>query len=241
MHSATPGGPRPVADVDALGNGWLYWVMKVVLTPVLSVVFRPKVTGRRYVPRRGPALIASNHTSYLDWLLLPLVVRTRRISFLAKIEYFTRPGLRGLGQRHFFTATGQVPVDRRGADAATAALHTACALLEQGRLVGVFPEGTRTRDGRLSRGRTGLARMAATSGVPVIPCAVLGAREACPPGKRLPRPRKVAVRFGEPMRPVTTGPADPTPQELRAWTDELMDRIAALSGQEHSHLDQLAP
>lgn len=244
MRSAAAGSPPPSAaetETPALGNGWLYWVMKVVLTPVLSIVFRPKVTGRRHVPRHGPALIASNHTSYLDWLLLPLVVRTRRISFLAKLEYFTRPGLRGLGQRYFFTATGQVPVDRRGADAATAALRTACELLDQGRLVGVFPEGTRTRDGRLSRGRTGLARMAATSGVPVIPCAVLGAREACPPGARLPRPRKLAVCFGEPMRPVTTAPREPTAKELRVWTDELMNRIAALSGQQHSHLDQLAP
>ncbi len=243
MRSAAPGTPATPLEPLApdLGSGYLYWVMKVVLTPVMTVMFRPRIRGVRHVPKHGPALLASNHTSYLDWLMLPLVVRTRRISFLAKIEYFTRPGLRGRGQRYFFTATGQVPVDRKGADAATAALRTAVHLLGEGRLVGVFPEGTRTRDGRLNRGRTGVARMAAASGVPVIPCAVIGGREACPPGARLPRPHRVEVRFGPPMPPVTTADRDATAEELRAWTDELMTRIGELSGQEHSDLDQLAP
>jgi 1-acyl-sn-glycerol-3-phosphate acyltransferase len=215
-------------------SGYLYWVMKVVLTPILVLAFRPKVQGLRRVPRQGPALLACNHTSYLDWLFLPLIVRTRRISFLAKIEYFTRRGLRGRLQRYFFTATGQVPVDRAGADAATAALTKATELLAEGRLVGVFPEGSRTRDGRLNRGRTGVARMAAASGVPVIPVAMIGVYDVAPPGTRIPRPRKVGVRFGEPMRPL---PPQATPEQLRAWTDELMDAIAALSGQEQSGVD----
>jgi len=207
--------------------------MKVVLTPLLTLAFRPSVVGIGNVPRTGPALLACNHTSYLDWLFLPLVVRSRRISFLAKLEYFTSKGLRGRLQRYFFTATGQVPVDRRGADAGTAALRKAAELLREGRLVGMFPEGTRTRDGRLNRGRTGVARIAAETRVAVIPCAMVGVFETAPPGVRVPRPRKVTVKFGKPMTP----PASATPEDLRKWTDELMEQIAAMSGQEQSGVD----
>ena len=226
-----------VAEAPVLRSGYLYWVMKVVLTPVLVVTFRPRIEGVGHVPRQGPALLACNHTSYLDWLLLPLVVRFRRISFLAKLEYFTRSGLRGRAQAYFFTATGQVPIDRAGAHASGAALRTAVRLLREGRLVGVFPEGTRTRDGRLNRGRTGVARMAAETGVPVVPCATVGTFAVAPPGARVPRPRKIAVRFGEPMPPVCPLGETPTSEQLRAWTDELMARICALSGQEYSGAD----
>jgi 1-acyl-sn-glycerol-3-phosphate acyltransferase len=215
-------------------SGYLYWVMKVVLSPILVLAFRPHVEGIDRVPRKGAALLACNHTSYLDWLFLPLIVRTRRISFLAKLEDVTRGGVRGRLQRYFFSATGQVPVDRSGADAATAALDKATELLLEGRLVGVFPEGSRTRDGRLNRGRTGVARMAAASGAPVIPVAMIGVFEVAPPGTRLPRPRKVSVRFGDPMPPVPPGAS---PELLRSWTDDLMARIASLSGQEQSGVD----
>ena len=228
--------PQPAPADDALipvSNGYLYWVMKVVLTPILTVAFRPRVEGIRNVPRNQPAVLASNHTSYLDWLFLPLVVRFRRISFLAKLEYFNRRGLRGRLQAYFFSATGQVAVDRRGADAASASLRTAVALLGEDRLVGMFPEGTRTRDGRLNRGRTGVARLASQTGVTVVPCALVGVFEIAPPGVRLPRPRKVTVRFGAPMPPVP----GTTPEQLRAWTDELMARIGTLSGQEYSGVD----
>ena len=218
-------------------SGYLYWVMKVVLTPVLVVAFRPRIEGMRHVPRSGPALLACNHTSYLDWLLLPLVVRTRRISFLAKLEYFTRGGLKGRAQAYFFTATGQVPVDRAGASASAGALRTAVRLLREGRVVGVFPEGTRTRDGRLNRGRTGLARMAAETGATVIPCATVGTFEVAPPGARVPRPRKIGVRFGPPMRPVCPPGATPTAEQLRTWTDELMAVICVMSEQEYSGVD----
>lgn len=228
-------GSGPEAPV--LRSGYLYWVFKVILTPIMTVAFRPRIEGIRQVPRTGPALLACNHTSYLDWLLLPLVVRLRRISFLAKLEYFTRRGLKGRAQAYFFTATGQVPIDRAGADASTAALRTAARLLTEGRLVGVFPEGTRTRDGRLNRGRTGVARMAAQTGAPVIPCATVGTFHVAPPGARLPRPRKITVRFGEAMGPVCVPGEEPTTDELRAWTDELMARICALSGQEYSGVD----
>jgi 1-acyl-sn-glycerol-3-phosphate acyltransferase len=220
----------------AVGSGYVYWVTKVVLTPVLTIAFRPRIEGVRHVPRRGPAILACNHVSYLDWLFLPLVVRWRHISFLAKLEYFTRPGLRGRLQRFFFTNTGQVPVDRSGSDASSAALRTAARLLREGKLVGIFPEGSRSRDGRLNRGRTGLARIAAETGVPVVPCATVGAYELCPPGAKVPRPRKVAVRFGEPMT-FPGSPCTASAAELRAWTDELMARIQELSGQEQSGVD----
>jgi 1-acyl-sn-glycerol-3-phosphate acyltransferase len=230
---ATAADAQPAADV---GSGYFYWVTKVVLTPVLTLAFRPRIEGVRHVPRRGPAILACNHVSYLDWLFLPLVVRWRHISFLAKLEYFTRPGVRGRLQRFFFTNTGQVPVDRSGSDASSAALRTAARLLREGKLVGIFPEGSRSRDGRLNRGRTGLARIAAETGVPVVPCATVGAYELCPPGAKVPRPRKVAVRFGEPMT-FPGAPCTASAAELRAWTDELMARIQELSGQEQSGVD----
>jgi 1-acyl-sn-glycerol-3-phosphate acyltransferase len=228
-----PDPAQPADGLVAVSNGYLYWVMKVVLTPILTIAFRPHIEGIRNVPRSAPAVLACNHTSYLDWLFLPLVVQFRRISFLAKLEYFTRTGFRGRLQAYFFSATGQVAVDRRGSDAALASLRTAAALLGQGRLVGMFPEGTRTRDGRLNRGRTGVARIAAETGVAVIPCAMVGVFEIAPPGVRFPRPKRVTVRFGAPMPPVPST----SPEQLRAWTDELMARICTLSGQEYSGVD----
>ncbi|MCU1602063.1 MAG: 1-acylglycerol-3-phosphate O-acyltransferase [Frankiales bacterium] len=225
--------PR-VEEAQIVRSGYLYWVMKVVLTPILTVAFRPRIEGITNIPKRGPALLACNHTSYMDWLFLPLVVRTRRISFLAKLEYFTRKGLRGRAQAYFFSATGQVPIDRAGAHASQGALLTATRLLREGRLVGVFPEGTRTRDGRLNRGRTGVARMAAETGVTVIPCATVGTFDIAPPGTRLPHPKQIKVRFGSPMPAIAP---DPSSEQLRVWTDELMARICVLSEQEYSGVD----
>ena len=227
--------PEPPAA--PVRGGYFYWVTKVVLTPILAVAFRPRVEGIRHVPRRGAAILACNHVSYLDWMFLPLVVRWRHISFLAKSEYFTGTGIRGRWHRFFFTATGQVPIDRSGSDASSAALRTAARLLRDGKLVGIFPEGSRSRDGRLNRGRTGLARIAAETGVPVVPCATVGVFDLAPPGQRVPRPKKVGVRFGEPMRFPRPEGREPSPAELRAWTDELMSRIQALSGQEASGVD----
>ncbi|MDT7537442.1 MAG: 1-acyl-sn-glycerol-3-phosphate acyltransferase, partial [Actinomycetota bacterium] len=236
-HQDSHGSPLPAGGPAApvQRSGYLYWVAKVVLTPILTIAFRPKIRGVRNVPRNGPAILACNHVSDLDWLFLPLVVRTRRISFLAKLEYFTRPGLKGAAQRYFFTATGQVPVDRSESDAASAALRTAKRLLDEGRLVGIFPEGTRSRDGRLYRGRTGVARLAAETGVPVIPCATVGVFDIAPPGTKVPRPRQIGVQFGPPM----TWPAGraASPAALRAWTDELMAVIQRLSGQEPAGVD----
>jgi 1-acyl-sn-glycerol-3-phosphate acyltransferase len=233
----TEAGGATADAVAPVSGGYLYWVTKVILTPILMLAFRPRVEGVRHVPARGPAILASNHVSYLDWLFLPLVVRWRRISFLAKQEYFSGRGVRGRFRRYFFTATGQVPIDRAGADASSAALRTASRLLREGKLVGIFPEGSRSRDGRLNRGRTGLARIAAETGAPVIPCATVGVFDLAPPGARLPRPRKVGVRFGEPMTFPGAPLADVSASELRAWTDALMTRIQELSGQEASGVD----
>ncbi|MGH3743321.1 MAG: lysophospholipid acyltransferase family protein [Mycobacteriales bacterium] len=227
MHS----DPR-VAGARVNRVGWFYWVTKVALTPPMTVYFRPVIEGVRYVPRRGGAIIASNHTSYFDWLFLPLVVRWRRLSFLAKGEYFTRPGLAGAGQRFFFSATGQVPVVRGGAGRGDAALQTAADLIEDGRLLAIFPEGTRTLDGRLQRGKTGVVRMAGRTGAPVIPCGIVGAFDVAPKGARVPRPRKVRVRFG-PAMPWSGQRFDIDDGVLlRKYTDDLMAVIQELSGQE---------
>jgi 1-acyl-sn-glycerol-3-phosphate acyltransferase len=237
-----PAEPTPAtpahAPVDR--SGYLYWVFKVLLTVPMTLYFRPHVEGIEYVPKRGPVIIACNHVSYLDWLILPLVIRWRRISFLAKQEYFTGAGLRGRWKRYFFTATGQVPVVRSGASAGDAALNTATRLLTEGRVVGIFPEGTRTRDGRLYRGRTGLARMASATGAPVVPCGTVGVFELAPPGARFPRPGRVTVRFAPPMQ----WPADDAPpgrEVLRERTDELMAVIQSLSGQEYAGVDAPLP
>jgi len=224
---------RTVTQAEVSKTGWFYFVTYAVLSPILTAWYRPKVVGRKNLPRRGTAtILASNHVSYLDWLIYPLILPGRRIVFLAKSEYFTRPGLRGRLQRFFFSTTGQVPIDRSGGSASEAALRTATRLLDGGALLGVFPEGTRSRDGRLQKGRTGLARMAAQTRAPVIPAATIGLYESAPAGKRFPRPGKVTVAFGEPM--YWPAGLEPNAENLRVWTDDLMDRIAKLSGQDRS-------
>lgn len=221
-------------------NGYLYWVTKVVLTPALLIALRPKVEGLEHVPEGGPVILASNHTSFYDWLVLPLVVRRRRIIFLAKSSYFTGRGLQGRLRRFFFTACGQVPVDRSGGGAGEAALRTAVRLLGEGKLLGVFPEGTRSPDGRLHRGRTGVARMAAASGAPVVPCATVGLFNVAPAGRVLPRlsRRRTVIRFGPPMA-WRDDPKEGVPDGtvLRQRTNELMATIQHLSEQEYTDTD----
>lgn len=230
LAAVTSDGGTAAAPVNRVG--WFYWVMKVALSAPMTVYFRPHIEGVRYVPRRGGAIVASNHASYLDWLFLPLVVRLRRLSFLAKEEYFTRRGPVGAAQRFFFGATGQVPVIRGGNRKGDAALVTAARLLDEGRLLAIFPEGTRSLDGRLQRGKTGVVRMAGRTGVPVIPCGIVGAFEVAPKGARVPRPVKVTVRFGPPM-PWSGKRFDIDDRVLlRKYTDELMTAIQELSGQD---------
>jgi len=228
------------AEAPVQRNGYLYWVTKLVLTVPLLLVLRPKVEGLHHVPASGPAILASNHTSFYDWLVLPLVVRRRRIIFLAKSSYFTGAGLRGRLRRYFFTACGQVPVDRSGGGAGEAALRTALRLLDEGNLLGVFPEGTRSPDGRLHRGRTGVVRMAMASGAPVVPCATIGLFDVAPTGRILPRlsRRRTVVRFGPPLTwPAPAQDGAPEGTVLRQCTDELMTLIQELSEQEYTDTD----
>ncbi len=162
----------------------LYWFLKwIALGPVLRLIFRPQASGVENVPDEGPAILASNHLSYTDWMFMPLTL-TRRVTFVAKAEYFTTPGIKGWFQKKFFSGAGQVPIDRGGATAAEGALKSAKAILAKGELFGIYPEGTRSHDGKLYRGKTGVARLALETGAPVIPVAVVGTDVVAPPGKK---------------------------------------------------------
>jgi 1-acyl-sn-glycerol-3-phosphate acyltransferase len=210
-----------------------YWLVKyIALGPLLSLLGRPKVEGLEYVPSSGPAILASNHLAVMDSFFLPLVVR-RRITFLAKSEYFTGTGLKGWLSRWFFTAVGQVPIDRSDADAAQAALNTAEQVLAQGKLLGMYPEGTRSPDGRLYKGKTGLGRLALETGVPVIPVAMIGTNVVNPPGSTMLRFGRVTVRFGKPMEFSRFEGMAGNRFIERAVTDEVIYELMGLSGQEY--------
>jgi 1-acyl-sn-glycerol-3-phosphate acyltransferase len=210
-----------------------YWLFKyVLLGPLLTLVGRPKVEGLEYVPSSGPVILASNHLAVMDSFYLPLVVR-RRITFLAKAEYFTGTGLKGWFSRWFFNAAGQVPIDRTDADTAQAALHTAERLLGEGKLLGMYPEGTRSPDGRLYKGKTGLARLALHTGVPVIPVAMHGTNVVNPPGTTMLRFGRVTVRFGKPMDFSRFEGLAGNRFIERAVTDEVIYELMGLSGQEY--------
>ena len=193
------------------------------------LIFRPNVSGLRHVPSNGPVIIASNHLSFSDSIFMPLVV-PRNVTFLAKSEYFTSPGLKGFIKKITFIALGQVPVDRSGGKRSEAALLTGLKLLRDNHCIGIYPEGTRSPDGRLYKGRTGIARMAIESGAPIIPVAMFNTAEIQPTGQVVPKVRRVEMVFGEPM--YFTG--DSTDQAvLRAATNQLMEKIAELSKQEY--------
>ncbi|MEE6177770.1 lysophospholipid acyltransferase family protein [Mycobacterium sp. 050134] len=210
-----------------------YWLFKyILLGPLLSLLGRPKVEGLEHIPSSGPAILASNHLAVMDSFYLPLVVR-RRITFLAKSEYFTGTGLKGWFKRWFFTAVGQVPIDRTNADAAQAALQTAERLLRQGKLLGMYPEGTRSPDGRLYKGKTGLARLALHTNVPVIPVAMIGTNVVNPPGTGMLRFGRVTVRFGKPMDFSRFEGLAGNRFIERAVTDEVIYELMQLSGQEY--------
>jgi 1-acyl-sn-glycerol-3-phosphate acyltransferase len=207
-----------------------YWFLKfVAIGPVVKLVFRPRAEGREHVPAGGAAILASNHISAADWIFMPLSLR-RRVTFLAKREYFTGTGLKGMLQRAFFTGAGQVPIDRSSASAAEDAMRTGIEMLQQGRLLGIYPEGTRSPDGRLFRGKVGVARMALETGVPVVPVAMTYTPRRMPFGKKLV---KVHVRFGEPLDfSRYEGLAGDRFVE-RSVTDEIMYEVMTLSGQEY--------
>ncbi|MFH8747948.1 lysophospholipid acyltransferase family protein [Streptomyces rimosus] len=210
-----------------------YQVLKyVILGPLLRLIFRPRVEGLEHVPLQGPAIIAGNHLSFSDHFVMPVIV-PRRVTFLAKSEYFTGPGLRGRLTAAFFRGIGQIPVDRSGGKAAQAALRSGLAVLRKGRVLGIYPEGTRSHDGRLYKGRTGVAAMAMKAQVPVIPCAMIGTFEAQPTGRRLPRAMRITIRFGKPLEFSRFAGLDGEHAALRAVTDEIMYEILQLSGQEY--------
>jgi 1-acyl-sn-glycerol-3-phosphate acyltransferase len=210
-----------------------YWFLKwVAIGPVLRVVFRPVVEGEEHVPEEGPAILASNHLSYADWLFMPLTL-SRRVTFVAKAEYFTSPGVKGWFQKKFFSGAGQVPIDRGGANAAEGALSSARRILEEGDLFGIYPEGTRSHDGKLYRGKTGVARLALETKVPVIPVAVLRTDVVAPPGKKFGTFTRPGVRFGKPLDFSRYSGLENDRYILRAITDEIMYEIMRLSGQEY--------
>ena len=210
-----------------------YWLLKWVLVgPLLRLVFRPRIEGAENVPSDGPAILASNHLSYADWLFMPLTL-SRRVTFVAKAEYFTSPGIKGWFQKKFFSGAGQVPIDRSGGNASAGAITTGLKILGNGDLFGIYPEGTRSHDGRLYRGRTGVARMALEAHVPVIPVAVIGTDIVAPPGKVFGRFSRPHVRFGTPLDFSRYEGMEDDRFVLRSITDEIMYEIMDLSGQEY--------
>jgi 1-acyl-sn-glycerol-3-phosphate acyltransferase len=210
-----------------------YWFLKwIAIGPLLRVVFRPLVSGSENVPEEGPAILASNHLSYADWLFMPLTL-PRRVTFVAKAEYFNSPGIKGWFQRRFFSGAGQVPIDRSGASAAEGALSAAKRVLDSGDLFGIYPEGTRSHDGKLYRGKTGVARLALETGVPVIPVAVVGTDVVAPPGKKFGTITRPVVHFGKPLDFSRYEGMENDRYILRSITDEVMYEIMRLSGQEY--------
>jgi 1-acyl-sn-glycerol-3-phosphate acyltransferase len=210
-----------------------YWVVKAVLWPFLRIIFRPWAEGTQNVPREGPAILASNHLSFSDHFFAPLPL-PRKVVFLAKSEYFTGRGLKGLVSKAFFSGMGQIPVDRTGGAAGERALRTGLRVLARGELLGIYPEGTRTPDGRLYRGKTGVARLALEARVPVVPTAMVGGFEFQPPGKITPRLRiRPGVRFGKPLDFSRYYGMEQDRIVLRAMTDEIMYELMNLAGQEY--------
>jgi 1-acyl-sn-glycerol-3-phosphate acyltransferase len=210
-----------------------YYALKyVLLGPLLRLLFRPRVEGLEHVPAEGAAIVAGNHLSFADPLLMPAVLK-RRITFLAKAEYFTAPGLRGRLTALVLRGAGQISVDRSGRAAGQAALRTGLGVLAKGGLVAIYPEGTRSPDGRLYRGKVGVAVMALAARVPVIPCAMVGTFQLWPSGRVLPGLAPVRIRFGEPLEFSRFAGTEDQKMVLRAVTDEIMYAVLQLSGQEY--------
>jgi 1-acyl-sn-glycerol-3-phosphate acyltransferase len=210
-----------------------YWFMKrIVAGPLLRVMFRPWVRGIDNIPQEGGAILASNHLAVIDSFVLPLVL-SRKIQFIAKAEYFTGTGIKGRLKAGFFRGVGTIPVDRGGGKAGEAALRTGLAVLQSGNLFGIYPEGTRSPDGRLYRGKTGVARMALEAGVPVIPVAMIGTNVAQPIGQVIPTPMRLGIVIGEPLDFSRYKGMENDRFILRSVTDEIMYALMSLSGQEY--------
>lgn len=211
----------------------LYWVLKnMVIGPFVLGVFRPRIRGMENVPKTGAVIFASNHLSFIDSVFLPLVV-DRPIRFLAKSDYFTGRGIKGWFIKHFFYGIGQLPIDRSGGKASEASLNTGLAVLAKGEQLGIYPEGTRSPDGKLYRGRTGVARMILEGHVPVIPVAMIDTEKAMPTGTILPKVRRIGMIFGEPLDFSRFEGLEGDRFVLRSITDEIMYELSRISGQEY--------
>lgn len=210
-----------------------YWFMKnIVVGPLLLGVFRPWVVGLENIPKEGGVILASNHLSFIDSVFVPLVV-PRRVAFLAKSEYFTGTGLKGWASRQFLTAAGQLPIDRSGGKASGDSLNTGLRVLGAGDVLGIYPEGTRSPDAKLYRGRTGVARMVLEAGVPIIPVAMIDTEKAMPTGTRIPSVRRIGIIIGEPLDFSRFEGMESDRFVLRSVTDELMYELRRLSAQEY--------
>lgn len=211
-----------------------YWLMKyVVVGPIVKAIYRPWVVGRANIPTSGPAILASNHLSVSDSIFLPLVI-DRPMSFLAKSDYFTGKGLKGWATRVFMKGTGQIPIDRTGGKASEASLNTGLQVLGRGHLLGIYPEGTRSPDGRLYRGRTGLARMALEARVPVVPVVMVDTGVIQPIGRTIPRVGRVGIVIGEPLDFSRFQGMEGDRYVLRSVTDEIMVALQRLGEQEYA-------
>ncbi|HET7900639.1 MAG TPA: lysophospholipid acyltransferase family protein [Candidatus Nanopelagicales bacterium] len=209
----------------------LYEVAHTVIPPVAKAIWRPRVEGLANIPATGPVLVAANHLSFVDSVVLPVVV-PRKVVFLAKEDYFTGTGPKGWLTRAWFEGLGMVPVDRDNTTSAIASLDIALEVLGRGEAFGIYPEGARSRDGRLYRGRTGVAQLAITSGAPILPVGLIGTEDIQPIGSSMPKLAKVTVRFGTPIRVGDRFQGMPPGRARRELTDEVMAAIHGLTGQE---------
>ncbi|MGW3460698.1 lysophospholipid acyltransferase family protein [Streptomyces olivaceoviridis] len=207
-------------------------LIKAVLGPIMRLMFRLQAEGVENIPGDGPVILAGNHLTFIDSMVLPLVSK-RQVFFIGKDEYVTGKGVKGRLMAWFFTGVGMIPVDRDGASGGVAALMTGRRVLEEGKIFGIYPEGTRSPDGRLYRGRTGIARLTLMTGAPVVPFAMIGTDKLQPGGRGIPRPGRVTVRFGEPMEFSRYDGMDRDRYVLRAVTDSVMTEVMRLSGQEY--------
>lgn len=210
----------------------VFRAVRQVLIPLSHAAYRPTIEGKHNVPKTGAVLLASNHRSFIDSFAIPLAT-PRPVSFLAKSDYFTGAGLGGAFRRWLFTAMGAIPVDRNSASAAQESLDAALEVLKAGGAFGIYPEGTRSRDGRLYRGRTGVAWLALTADVPVVPVGLIGTEDIQPVGASMPRLAEVTVKFGEPIQPSAYS-GIPAGKARRQLTDDVMSSIQALTGQEQA-------
>ncbi|WP_347978838.1 lysophospholipid acyltransferase family protein [Microbacterium sp. ProA8] len=210
-----------------------YWLMKyVVIGPIVKAIWRPWIVGRRNIPAEGAAILASNHLSFIDSVFLPLMI-DRPMSFLAKSDYFTGKGLKGWATRMFMKGTGQIPIDRTGGKASEASLNTGLQVLGRGDLLGIYPEGTRSPDGKLYRGRTGIARMALEAHVPVVPVLMVDTDTMMPIGTTVPRIVRVGIVVGEPLDFSRFAGMEGDRYILRSITDEIMVALQRLGEQEY--------